>query len=147
MFRAYLQHSRRSQLAGCKIDSDSSPQFKTLREHWRKSGYISVDADLAEAFVAISKEVQANHCRVVPRFAAILGEFVLHKYRQKNSAAKEGASGGWRIIALFDKNTRELYPIILYPKKVMSDATDKQVKDGVKELLEIIQQRRATSKS
>lgn len=141
LFRAYLQRIRRSQLAACKIDFDSSPQFKILREHWRKSGYPSVDADLAQAFVAISKEVQANHCRIMPRFSAILGDFALHKYRQKNSAAKEGASGGWRIIALFNKKINILYPVILYPKKVLADASDKQVTESVKELLGILKQR------
>jgi hypothetical protein len=129
-------------LAACRIDSEASPQFNTLREHWRKSGYPSVNADLAEAFEAITKEVQAKHCKVMPRFTEILGGYTLHKYRQKNSAAKEGASGGWRIVAIFDKSARVLYPIILYPKKAMSEASDKQITECVLGLLKILQQRR-----
>lgn len=77
----------------------------------------------------------------MPRFSAILQGFLLHKYRQKNTAAREGARGGWRIYALFDKQNGVLYPIIVYPKKEMSDATDKQIIESVRELLKILEQR------
>jgi len=80
----------------------------------------------------------------MPRFSSILQGFVLHKYRQKNTAAREGARGGWRICALFDKQNNVLYPIIVYPKKEMSDASDKQITDAVRDLLKILEQRRLT---
>ena len=131
-------------MAACRVDLDASPQFSILRDYWQKHGYPSVDGDLAEAFQAISKDVQANHCRVMPRFSPILQGFLLHKYRQKNTAAREGARGGWRICALFEKQNSVLYPIIVYPKKEMSDASDKQIIGAVRELLKILEQRRLT---
>jgi hypothetical protein len=140
--RVYPQRIRWNPLAACRIDLVSSPQFDLLRNSWRKSGYRSIDADLAAAFQAITKDVQANDRRVVPRFSAILGEFALHKYRQKNSASKEGARGGWRIYALFDKENNVLYPVIVYPHKEWVDASDKHITECVKELLDILQQRK-----
>src|SRR5437667_12098876 len=32
-----------------------------------------------------------------------------------NKAAGEGARGGWRFYALYDKATQTLYPIVVYP--------------------------------
>lgn len=129
-------------MAACRIEPDSSPQFAALRDQWRKGGYRSIDSDLADAFQAISKNVQANDRRIVSRFSAILGDFDLYKYRQKNRAAKEGARGGWRIYALFDKKSNVLYPIIVYPHKEWADASDKHITECVKELLDILRQRK-----
>lgn len=131
-------------MAACRVDLDASPQFSILRDFYRKHGYPSIDDDLAAAFQEISKDVRANHCRIVPRFSAVLQGFLLHKYRQKNTAAREGARGGWRIYALFDKRNNILYPIIVYPKKEMDDAPDQQITDCVRELLKILEQRRLT---
>jgi hypothetical protein len=130
----------RSLLGACKVFPDTSPQFAILREHWRKSGYPSVETDLIEAFNAIKRDVKANHCAIVPRFASVLGKYQLHKYRQKNKAASEGARGGWRIYALYDKEQSALYPIIVYPKKVWEDAQYDHVTKCVEELLKILQQ-------
>jgi len=128
-------------LPTCKVDFAASPQFSILRESWRTHGYPRIDEDLAEAFQAICKDIQANHCKVVQRFSDVLGNFQLHKYRQKNNQAKEGASGGWRIYALYDKPHGILYPIIVYPKKEWVDVTDKFVTEQVHELLDILRQR------
>ncbi len=125
-------------MATCRVDDAASPQFSKLRDHWRTHGYPSVGYDLAEAFRAIARDVQANHCKPAQRFADILQNFRLHKYRQKNSAAKEGARGGWRIYALYDKLNGSLYPIIVYPKKEWADANDKLITECVRELLSIL---------
>jgi hypothetical protein len=125
-------------LAGCKVDAQISSRFNKLREYWKKSGYPSIDADLVDAFKAISQNIEANHCRRVPRFADVLGNFTLLKYRQKDSSAREGARGGWRIIALYSKSEGILYPIIVYPKKEWDDATKEIVEDSVKQLISIL---------
>lgn len=83
----------------------------------------------------------ANHCRVAPRFSSVLQGFQLHKYRQKNSGAREGARGGWRFYALFDKQNSILYPIVVYPKKEWKDAADILIEKSVKEILVILEQR------
>jgi hypothetical protein len=126
-------------LAGCKVDAQASPQFNQLREHWKKSGYPSIDTDLADAFRAISQNIDANHCTKMQRFSAILRDFVLLKYRQKNSAAREGARGGWRIIGLYRKQSGTLYPIIVYPKKEWDDATQEIVEASVQQMLGALQ--------
>lgn len=131
-------------MPACKVDHDASPQFSILRNFYRTHGYPSIDDDLAEAFQAIKQNVQANRCRTVPRFSAVLQGFLLHKYRQKNKAAREGARGGWRIYALFDKQNNVLYPIIVYPKKEMTDVPDRQIIDCVGELLKVLEQRHLT---
>ena len=125
-------------MTGCKVDAEASPQFNILRDYSKKNGYPSVTKDLEEAFTEIRKNIQAKHCRVVPRFSSVLGNFLLFKYRQKNSAAREGASGGWRFYALFDKATSTLYPIVLYPKKAWQDAHDDIVKEAVEQILSIV---------
>jgi len=133
-----FQHIRRNPLPTCRVDFAASPQFLILREHWQTHGYPSIDDDLAEAFQNIGKDVQANHCKVVHRLTDVLGNFQLHKYRQKNRGAREGASGGWRIYALYDKPNGILYPIIVYPKKEWVDADENFIIKHVRELLEIL---------
>jgi hypothetical protein len=132
-----LRPSQRERLAGCRIDQ-SSPQFNKLREHWKKSGYPSIDDDLNEAFKAIAADVHAKNWRLVPRFSEVLGSFLLYKYRQKNNAAREGARGAWRFYALFDKTTSVLYPVVVYPKKAWADASDDVITGSLEEMIAIL---------
>jgi hypothetical protein len=125
-------------VSGCSIDSQACPQFNTLRERWKKNGYPSIDSDLEEAFKEIRKNIQAKHCRSVPRFKSVLGDLQLFKYRQKNDAAREGARGGWRFYALFNKATGVLYPIVVYPKKALPDADDDTVKEGIEQVIKML---------
>ena len=129
---------RQGLVPGCKVEPEACPQFTKLREYWKKHGYPSIDTDLVEAFQNISKDIQANHGREMPRFSALLGGRKLFKYRQKNSGAREGARGGWRIIAILVPDTAVLYPIIVYPKKEWPDADDDTVKAGIKEIIAIL---------
>lgn len=126
-------------MPGCRIDPDLCPQFNRLRNFYKKRGYPTIDDDLAEAFKNISKEVQANRCRLVGGFADILKHYRLLKYRQKNSGAREGARGGWRIYALHDAAAAILYPIIVYPKKELADASEKEIAEAIKEVLGILE--------
>ena len=125
-------------MSGCKIDSDCCQQFVRLREYLKKNGYPKIDADLEEAFENIRKDVRANQCAVMPGFSDILQGLFLHKYRQKDKAHREGASGGWRIIALFDPSNSTLYPIVIYPKKELEDADDATITAGVREMMKIL---------
>jgi hypothetical protein len=125
-------------LPGCRIDAEASPQFAALKEHWKRAGYDSIESDLKEAFQEIVKDIQACRCRPVGRFADVIGDLQLLKYRQKNRAAREGARGGWRIYALFDRERLVLYPIVVYPKKQWADASDDLIKKAVKQLRDIV---------
>ena len=87
-----------------------------LRDHWKKNGYRSIQKDLQEAFNAIEKDIHSKQWRPMARFSEVLGPYKLFRYRQRDSAAREGASGGCRIIALFDEKSWTLYPIIVFPK-------------------------------
>jgi len=100
-----------------------------------KKEHPSIESDLEDAFKRIKKEIQACHCTLVPGFSDILGDLALFKYRQKNSRAKEGAKGAWRILALYDKATCTMYPIIVYSKKKLSNAPAEEVVAAVKELI------------
>ncbi len=136
-------------MAGCKIDSEASVQFNTLRSHWKKKGYPSVDKDLENAYKELSKDLLACHCKPAGRTSAILKQIApdrdaaLHKYRCKDTANSEGAQGGWRFYAILDRPTATLYPIIVYPHKQWSDATEELIRDCVKELMSVLKQRRA----
>lgn len=131
----------------CKVDPDASPEFQILRAHWKKKGYHSVFPDLEAAFVEIRKEVTACHCKPAGRTSAILLEaaperqLALHKYRYKDKASGEGASGGWRFYAILDKATSVLYPIIVYPHKEWADASEEEIKKCVDEIINILKQR------
>ena len=120
-------------LPTCEI-SKCSDHFNKMVAALKKE-YPSVESDLEEAFKKIKKEFQACHCTLVPGFSDILGDFSLFKYRQKNSRAKEGARGAWRILALYDKATCTLYPIIVYSKKKLSNAPADEVIVAVKEII------------
>lgn len=65
----------------------------------------------------------------------MLSGYVIHKYRQKNKADREGAKGGWRIWAVFDPPKGMLYPILVYPKKHLADADDSDVIAAVQALI------------
>jgi len=82
--------------------------------------------------------MQACQCRQITLSDDILQGFLLHKYRVKNKRAKEGASGGWRFFALFDKGNSVLYPIIVYPKKAWSDAGTDLIKSALAEIIATI---------
>ena len=125
-------------MATCRIDPDASPQFALSCENWQKSGYPTVKSDVDDALAKIRKDHLACRCRLVPRFAAVLGDFQLLKYRQKNAGASEGARGGWRILALYHRQDGMLYPILVYPKKECDDAPDKQVTGCIQELLDTL---------
>lgn len=68
-------------------------------------------------------------------------KLALNKYRYKDTASREGASGGWRFYAVLDKETNILYPIIVYPHKKWADASDEDIKKCINELLQILRQR------
>lgn len=129
-------------MATCRIDTDASPQFALSCESWQKCGYSTVKSDVQDALAKIRKDHLACRCRPVPRFAAVLGDFQLLKYRQKNAGASEGARGGWRILALYHKQDGILYPILVYPKKEWADAPDKQVTGYIQELLDSLREPR-----
>lgn len=122
----------------CRVDSEASREFAVWRDYWRKHGYPSIEGDLAEAFSEISRNHEACRCRQVARFAPVLQGYLLFKYRQKNKAAREGARGGWRIYALFDRDRRIVYPILVYPKKEWADASDQDIIECVRELVNIL---------
>lgn len=108
--------------------------------YWKKHGYPKIEADLSAAFSEISRNVEANDRRVCGRFSKSLGNFKLHKYRQADSNHKRGASGGWRILAIYDVEKANLYPILIWPKKVQEDAGDSDVMDAIQSLLTYLSQ-------
>lgn len=134
-------------MSTCKVDPDASLEFAILRDHWKKKGYRSISSDLDAAFNELSKDVFACHCKIAQRTSAILLEaaperkLALHKYRYKDTASGEGASGGWRFYAVLDKETSILYPIIVYPHKKWADASDDEIKKCINEILGILKQR------
>ena len=134
-------------MPGCNIDHEASLQFNTLRQHWKKKGYPSVDSDLASAYKELAQDPLACHCKPAGRTNAILKEIapdrdlVLHKYRYKDTANREGAKGGWRIYAILDRASGTLYPIIVYPHKACNDASPDYIQTCVDELMKILKQR------
>lgn len=121
-------------MAGCKVNSEASPQFKHLREHWKRKGFPKISDDLTEAFSAISQNIlAANGARVQA------GPIVeIYKYRQNSKDIKRGSRYGWRIIALFHKSTETMYPIIVYPKTAWENAGDKMIAEAIQEIRQIL---------
>ena len=56
------------------------------------------------------------------------------KYRCKQSSASRGSSGGYRIIALYDRAAGVLTPLLLYAKIDQSDVSRATVKNALVEL-------------
>lgn len=128
-------------MPACKIDSSKSPDFASLCEHWRKQGYPSVWKDAEAAFVAISANHEALHCNRMQRFEDVLEGRLLLKYRFKDSAHREGARGGWRMIAVLDPKTMDLYPILIYPKKKWEVPEEDDLSKSVSNLAIALRQR------
>jgi hypothetical protein len=121
-------------LAECIVDRDSSPQFKALRDRWKRE-YPHVDSDLKKAFDAIEKDFRSakNAWRVKAGTS-----FEVYKYRQNSEDIKRGSAYGWRIVALYDKRRNTLYPILVYPKTVMDDASDASIENAIREIRQIL---------
>ena len=113
-------------MPGCKIDRDSSPDFKKLIDSYRQ-GYPHIESDLSDAFSEIEKNILANRGRRV--FGG--QQFDIYKYRQNSKDIKRGARYGWRIYCLLDRLSGIMYPIITYPKTIFDDADTKTIKDAV----------------
>jgi hypothetical protein len=117
-------------LPGCTVNRDACLQFKKLCDRWRKS-YPKIDKDLDAAFASISENILANN-----GWRIQAGDGVeVYKYRQNSSDIRRGQSYGWRIDALYDKNSGTMYPIIVYPKTEWEDADTATVKAGIREIL------------
>lgn len=123
-------------MAACKVNSEASPQFRTLRAHWKRNGYPNVDEDLTGAFQAIEQNIQANKASRIQAGPAV----EVYKYRQNSKDIKRGARYGWRIIALHHKPTNTMYPILIYPKTEWSDAADSVIAEAIKEIRQILGQ-------
>lgn len=116
----------------CIIDRDASPTFRALVGHWKKN-FPKIETDLEEAFESIRQNYRsAKQARSKPGF-----NDTVFKYRQKSSDLKRGASYGFRIYAYYDQLSNTLYPIVVYPKKVMEEFDIDELKQAVKEISEI----------
>jgi hypothetical protein len=124
-------------VAGCKVHTDVSAQFKKLREHYRKS-YRKIDQDLEDLFKSVSENLEAKNYRAKPDIAGIPGGLRLVKYRQNSKDIRRGASYGWRVYALFAVETRDLYPILVFPKTECGDLDSDTIIAAIKELIEIL---------
>ncbi|HLY60273.1 MAG TPA: hypothetical protein VKV95_05860 [Terriglobia bacterium] len=120
----------------CIIEREASPQFRLQVSHWKKKDFPHIEEDLAEAFESIQENYRgANHARSKPGF-----NDTVWKYRQNSSDLKRGASYGFRIYAYYDKDSNKLYPIVVYPKKMMEEFDIDKLKEAVKEIQRVIQQ-------
>jgi hypothetical protein len=116
-------------LAGCKIDRESSREFKKLIKHWRRS-YPDIESDVENALVEIQGNILACRGRLVmggPRFD-------LYKYRQKSSNIPHGSSYGLRILGLHDRKSGIMYPIIVYPKPCRDSADNVTIYKAIKDI-------------
>ncbi len=93
------------------------------------------------AIAAISANHEALHCNRMQRFESLLEGRLLLKYRFKDSHHREGARGGWRMIAIFDPKMRILHPIMIYPKKIWEVPSDADLGQCVANLGMALRQR------
>lgn len=110
-------------MAGCKIEVDTSPVFRKLRDYYRRNGFPHVDDDLVAAFKAISQNIQANKARRVPRLAEMLGDFMLLKYRQNSTDINRGkvTAGAFTLCTIphrdfftqFSYSPKHIWPIAM----------------------------------
>lgn len=127
-------------MAAYRVDSTASPDFKSLCDHWRTHGFPSVDRDTAAAFGEIAKNHEACRGRRVQRFEDLLADRFLLKYRYRDSARREGARGGWRILAILDPPTKCIYPIMVYPKKAWEMPSGEDLRKCVSNLSTALRQ-------
>jgi hypothetical protein len=118
-----------NQLQGCKIAREASPDFRKFVKHWQRS-HPHIEGDISEAFSEIEKNILANRGRRVYGGS----RFDLYKYRQNSKDIRRGSSYGWRIYALFDRQSKTMYPIIVYPKTTWEDADGKTILESVNNL-------------
>jgi hypothetical protein len=124
-------------LKPCTIDREASPTFQALVQHWKKKGFPRIEEDLQKAFQSIAPNFRtANNCRSKPGFGDSL-----FKYRQKSSDLNRGSSYGFRIYAYYEKDRHTLYPLIIYQKTAMQEYDEKELKEAVKEIIQIASQK------
>ena len=118
-------------MPGCTIKRGSCPQFEKLCAKWKRV-YPNLEKDLQKAFAAISQDISANKAW---RIKTGNPKVELYKYRQNSSDIRQGQNYGWRIDALFHRESGYMYPIIVYPKTEWADADTTTIKTGIREIL------------
>jgi hypothetical protein len=120
-------------VAGHKVDRTKSPQFEKLVQHWKRT-YPHIEDDLKKALDAIGQNLMAcgaDRIQAGPNVE-------VYKYRQNSKDIRRGASYGWRIVALIDKRTSTLYPILVWPKPAWGDAADAAYASAIEETRTIL---------
>jgi len=108
----------------------ASPTFNRLCQEYRRE-FRHLDSDLDAAFANIAKDFRA--AKSARRVQA--GELVeVYKYRQNSRDIKGGNQYGWRIYALYHKAANTLYPILIFPKTAMQDASDTEIIGSIREV-------------
>ena len=120
-------------MPGCRIDHEASPQFKKLCEHWRRT-YPHIHSDLEDAFQSIRQNINAKDARRYQGTSAL----EVYKYRQNSKDIRRGARYGWRIYCLYEKERGILYPIFVYPKPALANASDSDIKAAIREVREVL---------
>jgi mRNA-degrading endonuclease RelE of RelBE toxin-antitoxin system len=117
----------------CFLDKDRSPSFVSALSALRKR-FPHIDNDLDEIWIDIARDHRnARKAESIPKF-----NDTLFKYRCKCSDMQRGASGGYRIISYYHKETNILYPIFIYHKADQSDINAKETVNQLTELLDTL---------
>jgi hypothetical protein len=120
-------------VAAHRVDPTKSPHFTKLVARWKKD-YRHIQDDLDKLFAAIGKDLHAASAWRVQAGTNV----EVYKYKQNSSDIRRGASYGWRVIALFDKKTATLYPILVWPKTAWGDAGNDLYDSAIEEVLGIL---------
>lgn len=121
-------------MPGCVVVKDGYPGFSAVCEKYKRS-YPHIHEDVKEALAAIA----ADHRAAKNARRVKAGENVeVYKYRQNSRDIRRGATYGWRIIALYDKSTNKLYPLIVYPKTEMASASDAAIEENVRLMKDLL---------
>jgi hypothetical protein len=120
-------------VAAHQIVENKSPHFRKLVERWKRD-YPHIEEDLESAFKAIRQNLMANQASRIQMGPAV----EVYKYRQNSKDIRRGASYGWRIVALYDRRTAMLHPVLVWPKPAWGDAAGGEYSTAIEEMLAIL---------
>lgn len=120
---AHIEAYRKTHLSEDCIDRELLSQFKRLCERWRLKDP-GPGSDLERVVLGISQHRVPHHSRIIQ--ASVQLELRIYSPLGKNSRQRE--TYDWRIIALSEKASGVIYPVLVYRRPIGSDVDQEPLK-------------------
>jgi len=127
---AHIEAYRKTHLSENTVDGELLSQFERLCKQWRLTDP-GQGTDLERVVLGISQHRVPHQTRRVQ--ASVQLELCIYRPAGRNSHRREKYD--WRIIALSEKASGVIYPVLVYRKPVGSDLSQQPMKEVLRDVV------------